>query len=241
MAVNGPSAEARRAREIRGRLERLHERIQAWCQRYGRRPEEIRLLAVSKTFPPADVRAAAAAGQCRFGESYVAEALAKQVHLAALPLEWHFIGPIQSNKTRRLAAAFDWIQSLDTERLARRLDAQRPPGRPPLNVLIQVNVSGEASKRGVAPAALPALAEVVAALPRLRLRGLMAIPAPSDDFAAQRRAFAALRGLQEDLQARGWALDVLSMGMSGDLEAAIAEGATLVRVGTGIFGPRPTR
>ena len=231
-------ADPRRAAQIRERLEAVREQIREWCRRYGRAPGEVRLLAVSKTFPPGDVLAACEGGQRAFGESYVDEALGKIEALADLSLEWHFIGPLQSNKTRRVAEAFDWVQSLDSEKLARRLDAQRPAARGPLDVLVQVNVSGEETKRGVAPDALPALADKVLEHPRLRLRGLMAIPAPTADFSAQRRAFSCLRELFEDLRARGIEVDTLSMGMSGDLEAAIAEGATLVRVGTGIFGPR---
>ena len=238
LTPDGPDA---RAVRIRRRLEAVRADIRVWCRRYGRDPAEVRLLAVSKTFPPADVRAAAEAGQRCFGESYADEALEKQAALAGLRLEWHFIGPLQSNKTRRISACFDWVQSLDREKLAHRLDAQRPEDRPPLNVLIQVNVSGEATKRGVSPEALPALVEQVVALPRLRLRGLMAIPRRTPDFGEQRRAFARLRELAEALRSEDLPLEILSMGMSGDLEAAIAEGSTLVRVGTGIFGPRPAR
>ena len=229
-----------RAETIRTRLERVRAAIHEACLRHGRSPDTVRLLAVGKTFPASDLQAAAAAGQRRFGESYVSEALEKLDALAGTGLEWHFIGPLQANKTRPVAERFDWVQSLDREKIARRLAAQRPAERPPLEVLIQVNISGEPSKRGVLPAGLPRLVEVVTSLPRLRLRGLMAIPARTDDVTAQRRAFAALRTLQEGLQAEGLALDTLSMGMSGDLEAAIAEGSTLVRVGTGIFGPRGT-
>ena len=241
MKPMGAPGSPARAESIRRRLEAVRADIREWCRQYGRDPAEVRLLAVGKTFPATDLRAAVEAGQRCFGESYLDEALEKQAALAGLRLEWHFIGPLQSNKTRRVSASFDWVQSLDREKLARRLDAQRPENRPPLNVLIQVNVSGEATKRGVHPEALPVLAEQVAALPRLRLRGLMAIPQRTTDFGEQRRAFARLRELAEGLRSQGLPLDTLSMGMSGDLEAAIAEGSTLVRVGTGIFGPRTAR
>ena len=204
----------------------------------GRAPEAVRLLAVSKTFDSAAVRELAACGQREFGENYLQEALEKQAALADLPLVWHFIGPIQSNKTRPIAENFSWVHSVDRLKIAERLSAQRPPGLPPLQVCIEVNVSGETSKGGVAVAELPALAEAVAKLPRLRLRGLMAIPAPTSDPAAQRAAFRQVRKAYEALAARGFALDTLSMGMSADLEAAIQEGATIVRVGTALFGER---
>ncbi len=196
------------------------------------------LVAVSKTFPAASVREAAAAGQRDFGENYLQEALDKLDQTADLPLIWHFIGPIQSNKTRPIAERFDWAHTVDREKIARRLSEQRPEARAPLNVCIEVNVSGEATKSGVAPADVPALARIVAALPRLKLRGLMAIPEPTEDMDVQRRRFATLRELKAALEHDGLALDTLSMGMSADLEAAIAEGATMVRVGTAIFGER---
>ncbi len=195
-------------------------------------------MAVSKTFPATAVREAAAGGQRDFGENYLQEALEKLDATADLPLIWHFIGPIQSNKTRPIAERFDWVHTVDREKIVRRLSEQRPETRGPLNVCIEVNVSGEATKSGVAPAAVPALARVVAALPRLRLRGLMAIPEPTADMDLQRQRFATLRELNESLVREGLALDTLSMGMSADLEAAIAEGATMVRVGTAIFGER---
>ncbi len=195
-------------------------------------------MAVSKTFPATAVREAAAGGQRDFGENYLQEALEKLDATADLPLIWHFIGPIQSNKTRPIAERFDWVHTVDREKIARRLSEQRPETRGPLNVCIEVNVSGEATKSGVPPAAVPALARVVAALPRLRLRGLMAIPEPTADMDLQRQRFATLRELNESLVREGLALDTLSMGMSADLEAAIAEGATMVRVGTAIFGER---
>lgn len=198
----------------------------------------MRLLAVSKTWPADSVREAAAAGQRAFGENYVQEGVAKVEALAGLGLEWHFIGPLQSNKTRLVANSFAWVHSIDRLKIAERLSEQRDVHLPPLEVCIQVNVSGEASKSGVAPADLPELARAVAALPRLRLRGLMAIPEPTSDVALQRARFASLRQLREQLNAGGLQLDTLSMGMSDDLEAAIAEGSTMVRVGTAIFGGR---
>lgn len=198
----------------------------------------MRLLAVSKTWPADSVREAAAAGQRAFGENYVQEGVAKVEALAGLGLEWHFIGPLQSNKTRLVANSFAWVHSIDRLKIAERLSEQRDVHLPPLDVCIQVNVSGEASKSGVAPDDLPELARAVAALPRLRLRGLMAIPEPTSDVALQRARFASLRQLREQLNAGGLQLDTLSMGMSDDLEAAIAEGSTMVRVGTAIFGGR---
>ncbi len=204
----------------------------------GRDPAMVRLLAVSKTWPADSVREAAAAGQRAFGENYVQEGAAKVDELAGLGLEWHFIGPLQSNKTRLVANRFSWVHSIDRLKIAERLSEQRDVHLPPLEVCIQVNVSGEASKSGVAPPDLPELARAVAALPRLRLRGLMAIPEPTPDVALQRARFASLRAMRDELNAAGLALDTLSMGMSDDLEAAIAEGSTLVRVGTAIFGSR---
>lgn len=207
--------------------------------RYGRTPGSVTLLAVSKTHTADAVRAAHAGGQLHFGESYAQEALQKIVTLPKLPLVWHFIGPLQSNKTRDVAEHFAWVHSVDREKIARRLNEQRPEPLPPLNVCLQVNISGEASKSGVPPAEVAALARVVTTeCPRLRLRGLMAIPAPQPEFDRQRTAFRTLRELYEQLRAAGFDLDTLSMGMSDDLEAAIAEGATLVRVGTAIFGER---
>ncbi|MEW5966942.1 MAG: YggS family pyridoxal phosphate-dependent enzyme [Pseudomonadota bacterium] len=207
----------------------------------GRDPATVALLAVSKTFDAASVRALAACGQRAFGENYLQEALAKQLQVEDLPLEWHFIGPIQSNKTRSIAENFSWAHSVDRLKIAERLSAQRPPDQPRLNVCIEVNVSGETSKSGVPPDELPALVEAVAKLPGLHLRGLMAIPAPTDDPAAQRAAFRRVRELYDALRARGHALDTLSMGMSADLEAAILEGTTMVRVGTALFGERNKR
>ncbi len=224
--------------EFADRLRAVRDRIHAAEQRFQRPPGAVRLLAVSKTQPVTAVAAMAAAGQTGFGENYVQEALDKMTELAALALEWHFIGPIQANKTRPIAERFAWVHSVDRLKLAERLSAQRPASLPPLNVCLQVNIDREPTKHGLDPAEVSAIAAAVAVLPRLRLRGLMAIPAPAADFAAQRPAFARLRTLQDQLTAAGLALDTLSMGMSDDLEAAIAEGATLVRVGTALFGPR---
>lgn len=210
-------------------------RIQAGAQAAQRPAESIGLLAVSKTKPAAAVREAYAAGLRDFGENYLQEALAKQQELADLPLCWHFIGPIQSNKTRAIAENFAWVHSVDRLKIAQRLSEQRPAGLPALNICIQVNISGEASKSGCEPADLPALARAIASLPNLTLRGLMAIPEPLEDRAAQDAAFASVRALQAQLQLP---LDTLSMGMSHDLEAAIAQGATWVRIGTALFGAR---
>jgi len=224
--------------DISDNLQQVRQRIAAAESRYGRAVGTVRLLAVSKSWPAEMLRRAAAAGQRDFGESYVQEALPKIEALEGLPLCWHFIGPIQSNKTRDIASRFHWVHSVDRLRIARRLSAQRPAGLPPLQLCIQVNISTEASKSGVSAGEAAALAEAVAQLPRLRLRGLMAIPAPTPDFAQQRAHFRQVRELQDTLIAQGHALDTLSMGMSGDLEAAIAEGATVVRVGTAVFGVR---
>ena len=220
------------------RLHAVQARIARAAAEAGRDAAEVRLLAASKTFDAAAVRDLAACGQREFGENYVQEALEKQVPLRDLPLLWHFIGPIQSNKTRAIAENFSWVHSVDRPKIAERLSAQRPAGLPPLQVCIEVNVSGEASKGGVAPAELPALAEAVSKLPGLRLRGLMAIPALTPEVATQRAAFRQVREQFDALRARGYVLDTLSMGMSGDLEAAILEGATIVRIGTALFGER---
>lgn len=223
---------------IPDRLQAIRQRIALACATAGRDPAGVTLLAVSKSWPAGRLRELAAAGQHAFGESYVQEALPKQAALADLAIEWHFIGPLQSNKTRAVAENFDWAHSLDRTKTAERLGAQRPAILPPLNVCVQVNVSGEESKGGCAPAEALALCRVVAAQPRLRLRGLMAIPEPTPESALARRRFALLRELRDALNAEGLALDTLSMGMSDDLEAAIMEGATIVRVGTAIFGER---
>ena len=213
----------------------VSSRIQAATQAANRSEDSVQLLAVSKTKPAQALREAYAAGLRNFGENYLQEALGKQLELADLPLIWHFIGPIQSNKTRSIAEHFAWVHSVDRLKIAQRLSEQRPEGLTPLNICLQVNVSGEASKSGCTPEALPALASAIAALPRLKLRGLMAIPEPTDDRVAQEAAFAQVRQLQDSL---GLDLDTLSMGMSHDLEAAIAQGATWVRIGTALFGAR---
>lgn len=220
------------------RLEHVRSRIATAAREFGRDPSTIRLVAASKTFDASAVREAHAAGQADFGENYVQEALDKMERLGDLRLLWHFIGPIQSNKTRAIAERFDWVHSVDRLKIAERLSMQRPESLSPLDICLEVNISGETSKGGAAAEDLPALAAAVARLPRLRLRGLMAIPAPSVDPVKQREAFAAVRTLYEALKAQGHELDTLSMGMSGDLEAAIAEGATMVRVGTALFGER---
>jgi hypothetical protein len=204
----------------------------------GRKTEEVRLIAVSKTFPAAAILQAYQAGQRCFGENYVQEALHKISELPQSDIEWHFIGPIQSNKTRPIAEHFAWVHSVERAKVAERLSAQRPPHLPPLQICIEVNVSGEASKSGIMPDELDTLARYVASLPNLCLRGLMAIPAPSDDVTQQRTAFARLRELSDALNLGGLKMDTLSMGMSLDFPAAIAEGATLVRIGTAIFGTR---
>ena len=210
-------------------------RIRAAAYAVQRDESSVHLLAVSKTKPAQAVREAYAAGMHDFGENYLQEALGKQAELTDLPLSWHFIGPIQSNKTRAIAEHFAWVHSVDRLKIAQRLSEQRPTDLPPLNICIQVNVSGEASKSGCTPADLPALAAAISALPRLKLRGLMAIPEPTEDRAAQDAAFAAVKDLQASLNLP---LDTLSMGMSHDLESAIAQGATWVRIGTALFGAR---
>ncbi len=221
-------------------LEEIRNRVTVLERRYERSPGAVRVLAVSKTKPPEAVRAAAEIGQREFGENHVQDALTKLDALADLDLVWHFIGPIQSNKTRVVAARFHWVDSIDRAKIARRLNEQRPDGLPPLEVCIQVNLSGETSKSGVEPQQVEELARVVSELPRLRLRGLMTLPRPCDELDDQRRPFAALRGILETLNAGGLTLDTLSMGMTNDMEAAIAEGATIIRIGTAIFGPRET-
>lgn len=225
---------------IAAKLQQVRARIATACRQAGRNVEDVTLLAVSKTFGPQAVRAAADAGQLDFGENYLQEGVDKIAALADLRgrLRWHCIGPIQSNKTRLVAEHFDWAHSVERLKIAERLSAQRPAARPPLQVCVQVNVSGEASKSGCPPEEALALCQAVAALPGLCLRGLMAIPEPSDDPAAQRAPFRRLRELFDHIRAAGLPLDTLSMGMSHDLEAAIAEGATIVRVGTAIFGER---
>jgi len=225
---------------IADKLARVHERIASACASAGRPVESVTLLVVSKTFGPDAVRAAFSEGETRFGENYVQEGLEKVLSLGDVRerIEWHLIGPLQSNKTRVVAENFDWVHSVDRERIATRLAEQRPPDRAPLKVLLQVRLGNEPGKAGIDPDALPPLAAAVSALPRLELRGLMCMPEPATVEAAQRAPFRRLRELLLDLNRRGHSLDTLSMGMSGDLEAAIAEGATIVRVGTAIFGPR---
>ena len=219
-------------------LQAVGARIATAAQLAGRAVEDIRLLAVSKTFPPERIREAALAGQIAFGENYLQESLDKIAALRDLGLEWHFIGPLQSNKTRPVAEHFAWAHGVERLKIAERLAEARGAERPPLQICIQVNVSGEASKSGVSPGETAALAQAVAALPNLKLRGLMAIPEPTDDMPLARQRFAMLRELREVLNKAGMALDTLSMGMSHDMEAAILEGATIVRVGTAIFGER---
>ena len=241
--AQGPAPTGRSGAPIAVQYSELVSRINKACTESGRSHSDLTLLAVSKTQPAEQLAELANLGQRDFGESYVQEALPKLDALSALGLTdkglvWHFIGPIQSNKTRLIAERFDWVHSVDRLKIAERLSAQRPAHLPPLNVCLEVNISDETSKGGVLPAELPALAQKVAALPHLHLRGLMAIPAPSDDPATQRTAFRHLRQLLEQLRTMGLDLDALSMGMSDDLEAAIAEGATHLRVGTALFGAR---
>jgi pyridoxal phosphate enzyme (YggS family) len=223
-------------------LQAVEETIEVAAKAAGRPREAVRLLAVSKTFPPESVLEAMEAGQRAFGENYLQEAVDKIAAVARLapgvPLEWHFIGPIQSNKTRPIAAHFQWVHTVDRLKVAQRLSEQRPAGSEPLNICLQVNISGEESKSGMSAAELPELARQIASLPNLRLRGLMAIPEPEHDEARQRAPFARLRELFEGLRRDGLELDTLSMGMSADMAAAVAEGATIVRVGSAIFGAR---
>lgn len=232
-------------RSIHDNLQAVRERIARAVLAAGREPLGVTLLAVSKTHPAALVEQAMAAGQRAFGENYVQEAVEKMDALAgksgqepAGAVGWHLIGPLQSNKTRIVAERFDWVHSVESERIARRLSEQRPAGMPPLNVLIQVNVSGEASKNGVSPDEVSGLAKAISSLPNLKLRGLMAVPEPSADVRLQRSRFSMLRRIFEELKRNRLDLDTLSMGMSDDMESAIAEGATLVRIGTAIFGRR---
>ena len=227
---------------LRQRYEALQSRIESACRTAGRAREQVELLAVSKTFAAERVLELAACGQRRFGENYLQEGLGKISECATQRpdwrLEWHFIGPIQSNKTRPIAEHFDWVHSVDREKIARRLSEQRPAGRPPLQVCLQVNIAAEDTKSGCEPVQALELARVVAGLPGLRLRGLMAIPRPVATLAAQRAQFAQVRALHQRLLDAGLAVDTLSMGMSDDLEAAILEGATIVRVGSALFGRR---
>jgi pyridoxal phosphate enzyme (YggS family) len=222
------------------RLQQVQQRLREAEARFGREPGSVLLLPVSKTRPAEDIAQVAATGLRAFGESYLQEALDKIEALASQDLQWHFIGPIQSNKTRPIAENFHWVHSVDRLKIARRLHEHRPAHLPALNICLQINISGENSKSGLTPEELPPLLDDIKDLTRLKLRGLMAIPAKSDDFEEQRAAFHRMRLLYEDLNSRGLGLDTLSMGMSNDLEAAVAEGSTLVRVGTDIFGPRQT-
>ena len=219
-------------------LDTVRTRIREAERRYRREPGSVALLAVSKTRPPEAVRAAVAAGQHAFGENHLQDAMAKVEALGGQSVSWHFIGAVQSNKTRPIAGHFDWVHSIDREKIAVRLSARRPAERGPLDVCIEVDVSGEDTKSGISPEGVEPLARIVRELPGLRLRGLMAIPRPEPDFESQRIPFRLLREILDDLNAKGLGLDTLSMGMTGDLEAAIAEGATIVRIGTAVFGPR---
>ena len=228
---------------IGSNLQEVKRRIADACRAAGRAENSVTLLAVSKTFGADAVRAAHAAGQCAFGENYVQEALAKVDALADVrpSLQWHLIGPLQSNKTRPVAEAFDWVHSVDRLKIAQRLSEQRPPDRAPLQICLQVNVDGGATKSGVAPADTLALARDVATLPRLQLRGLMSIPEPAPDFASQKAVHDQTFRLWQSLRDAGLPLDTLSMGMSADLEAAVHAGSTLVRIGTAIFGGRSAK
>ncbi|MGL6161045.1 YggS family pyridoxal phosphate-dependent enzyme [Microbulbifer sp.] len=232
-----------RKAEVAENLNRVRERVVTSCAACGRDPGGVTLLAVSKTRPAEDLRVAYAAGQRHFGENYLQEALAKQADLGDLDICWHFIGPLQSNKTRTVAEQFHWLHSVERLKIAQRLSAQRPPDMPPLNICLQVNIDDEESKSGIAPAGVPELAAAVAGLPNLKLRGLMAIPARRKAAEAQRRPFAQLAELLQRLRAQlpDQPLDTLSMGMSGDMEVAIECGATIVRIGTDIFGRRETK
>ncbi len=221
---------------ITQKLEQVRRHLQACCAAWNRNPESVLLLAVSKNKPAADIAVAYQAGQRNFGESYCQEAVKKQQALGAYDITWHFIGPIQSNKTKLLAAHFDWVHSIDSLKIAKRLSEQRPSRLPPLNICLQVNISGEASKSGIALEKLPELYRQVVGLPHLKLRGVMAIPSPETDFEKQRLPYRELYQAVRKLDHPE--LDTFSFGMSGDLDAAIAEGATIVRIGTAIFGAR---
>jgi pyridoxal phosphate enzyme (YggS family) len=223
---------------IRNNLQRVHERIAAACAQAQRPVTDVTLLAVSKTFGPEAVREAHEAGQRAFGENYIQEAVEKIALLRELPLQWHCIGPVQSNKTRLVATHFDWVHTIDRLKIAQRLSQQRPPELAPLQVCLQVNIDGGPTKAGVAPKEVLALAGEIRKLPRLVLRGLMTIPEPAADFAAQRALHLRTRALFDQLNEAGLQLDTLSMGMTADLEAAIAAGSTMVRIGTAIFGGR---
>lgn len=221
------------------RLNRVRSRLQKACERSGRAVDTVRLLAVSKWQPAEAIRSLHALGQRAFGENRLQEALTKQAELGGLPLEWHFIGPVQSNKTRDIAAHFDWVQSVDREKILTRLNAHRPKHLPPLQICLQVNIDREPQKAGIDPDAVRALALAARECPALQLRGLMCIPAQSDDPRVTRASFLRLAAIADDLASDGFELDTLSMGMSGDLETAVDAGSTMVRVGTDLFGPRP--
>lgn len=224
---------------IAERLQAMQARIHAAESEAGRPVGKVALLAVSKAHPASAIREAYLAGQSRFGENYLQEALSKQAALSDLDIEWHFIGPIQSNKTAAIAGHFAWVHGVDRLKIAQRLNEARPDGLPPLQICLQVNVSQESRKSGLMPNEVPPLASAITELPRIKLRGLMAIPAPTEDIALQRSQFRQVRELYESLQIQGFALDTLSMGMSQDFSAAITEGATIVRIGAAIFGARP--
>ncbi|MET0988143.1 MAG: YggS family pyridoxal phosphate-dependent enzyme [Steroidobacteraceae bacterium] len=241
MLIRSQKSGASTPATLQDRLNATRARIQDAAAHYGRTPESICLLAVSKTHPASTLRELAALGQRDFGESYLQEALPKLDVLADLRLTWHFIGQVQSNKTATIAERFDWVHTVDRERIARRLNDQRPAHAPALNVCIQVQLVNEGGKGGIPPDEVPALARSLRDLPKLRLRGLMCIPPAYDRFEEQYATFMRLRGLAEQLQAEGMPLDTLSMGMSGDLGAAIAAGATIVRIGTALFGERPPK
>ena len=219
-------------------LQIIGKRIRDAEEKYGREPHSVKLLAVSKYHPVSALQAAYDCKQQCFGENYVQEMQSKAEVLAKNNIEWHFIGPIQSNKTKHIAAIADWVHSVDRFKIAKRLSEQKPEGKADIDICLQVNISGEASKSGILASELPTLAEQIQLLNGIKLRGLMAIPAPETDFDQQRKTFAKLRHLQEELNQQGYQLDILSMGMTGDMEAAIAEGATIVRIGTAIFGKR---
>jgi pyridoxal phosphate enzyme (YggS family) len=224
---------------VSANLVKVRKRIELACEAVGRAPDAVKLLAVSKTMPAQAVRDAFAAGQLAFGENYIQEGVDKIASLVDLPIEWHCIGPIQSNKTKLVAENFAWVHSIDRLKIAERLSAQRPAHLPPLQVCLQVNVDGGSNKSGVAPAELLALAQAVAKLPHLQLRGIMTIPEPTETETATRAVHHQAKSLFDNLKAAGLTVDTLSMGMTGDLEAAVAEGSTCVRVGTAIFGARP--
>ena len=223
---------------ISDNIQTIGQTIRTHEQKYNRAPNSVQLLAVSKRHPASAIREAITTGQRAFGENYAQEMMEKAEELAAEDIEWHFIGPLQSNKTRQIAGIAHWVHTVDRLKVARRLSEQKPADRPPINICLQVNISNEASKSGIAPEDLPELATQITELPGLKLRGLMAIPAISESLDQQRVIFAKLRKLQENLIAQGIVLDTLSMGMTGDMEAAIAEGASIVRIGTAIFGQR---